>query len=190
MPLHPHKARHQELMSDVLVCLSQFDYVSARQIAFWLYGQTNDSALNATHRLIRTLLDLKLVLRRRAGDGIHRLILTRQGANKLGIRPGYDLSLLNARHHDETVRFLTVMHLQGFNVFGRGRIRREAPKFRDADGLVLDTLDAGYAVVLIRSNSIATVARIERLQKLIEVRGLGYQALLNQLHIHPAKTFE
>jgi len=188
MSTHRYHLRRQELIADALNCIAQFDHVSVRQLAFWLYAKDDASALASTHRLVRVMLAKKLVLLRRAGDGVHRYILTRYGAGKVGIKHGYDLSLLNAHLYNEIFHFLTVMHHQGFNVFGRGRIRREFPNFRDANGLVLDTVDDGFALVYIRNNTSATQSRIQRLKKLIEVRGLGHENLLKQLNVRQART--
>jgi hypothetical protein len=58
----------------------------------------------------------------------------------------------------------------------------------DADGLVLDALDAGYAIISVRNNSTATLARIQRLRHLIGIRGLGQESLLKQLDIRQART--
>jgi len=189
--MHPNHARHLELINDALTCISQFDTVSIRQLAFWLYGKTNFSALSCTHRLSRALLDKRLVLRRQGGDGIHRFVLAHKGANRLGIRAGYHASLLNAHLYAPVVEFLTIMHLQGFNVFGRGRIRQELGKaFQQADGLVIDSLDSGYAVIQVYANTTSVENRISNLRRLIEVRGIGSRALLNSMRIRMAQTHE
>lgn len=186
--MHPNRTRHLELVDDALTCIGQFDSVNIRQLAFWLYGEISLSSLSCTHRLIRTLLGKRLVLRRRGGDGIQRFVLACQGASRLGIRAGYHAPLLNAHLYDPVVEFLTIMRLQGFNVFGRGRIRSEAPQYFAADGLVLDTLDDGFGLIYIRNNTSATQGRLQRLKKLIEVRGLGHENLLKQLNVRQART--
>ena len=80
------------------------------------------------------------------------------------------------------------MHLQGFNIFGRGRIRRELDKkHRNADGFVLGAADEGYALIHIRHKTDAIEKRIETLRKFIEVRGLGDEALLLRMNVTPAR---
>jgi hypothetical protein len=187
--MHPHHARHRELIDDALSCIGQFDSITVRQLTFWLYGETNPSTLSCTHRLVRTLLAKKLILRRQGGDGIQRVVLASHGAKKAGTRAGYHVPLLNAHLYAPVVEFLTIMRLQGFNVFGRGRIRNEAPKYLAADGLVLDTLDDGYAVVQIQNCSEATFEKIWGLKKLLPVRGIGPDHLLKRLKLEPALTY-
>ena len=186
--MHPNRTRHLELVDDALTCIGQFDSVTTRQLAFWLYGESNLSTLSCTHRLVRTLLAKKLILRRQGGDGIQRFVLAHHGAKKVGIRPGYHVPLLNAHLYAPAVEFLTIMRLQGFNVFGRGRIRDKASRYLAADGLVLDTLDDGYAVVQIQNCSEATFEKIWNLKKLIPVRGIGPEHLLKRLKLEPVLT--
>lgn len=189
--MNPNHKRSKELENDFLKCLGQFGSATPRQLALWLFGETNASALTRAYRLSQRLLAKKLIVRRQEGDGKARYILGKSGAGRLGIKPGYDLSVLNARRHDAVIKFLTVMHLQGFNVFSRHRIWRELDKkYRLADGLVLDAIDTGYALVCVSSDTDTVRRRIAILQTFIEVRGIGESYLLKKIGLREASTCE
>lgn len=187
----PKQKRRQELEEDFLECLSQFGSVTLKQLSLWMYGDTNPSALTRTHRIAGRLLGQKLVLRRKGGDARTRYVLGYLGGARLGIRAGYALSQLNARQQEKIIEHLTIMHLQGFNIFGRRRIWRTLDKkYRQADGLVLDNLDVGYALVSIQAKTDAIERRIACLREFIEVRAIGDDKLLKKMGVRKANTYE
>lgn len=189
--MNPNYQRSKELEEDVLICLSQFGSTTAKQLALWLFGDTNPSAMTRSHRIARRLLGKRLVVQRQGGDGKARYILGNLGAARLGIRAGYALSHLNAKHQEKIIEHLTIMHLQGYNVFGRRRIWRELDKkYRQADGVVLDGLDEGYALIYVHAMTDAIQKRITNLKQFTAVRGIGKADLLQRLEIPPATTYE
>lgn len=189
--MNPNHLRSKELEKDFLICLSQFGSATPKQLALWLFGSTNPSALTGAHRIARRLLGKRLVVQRKGGDAKTRFILGNLGGARLGIRAGYALSLLNVKKQEKIVEHLTIMHLQGYNVFGRCRIWRELEKkYRQADGLVLDALDTEYALIFAPIVTDTIKKRIANLKAFTCVRGIGKATLLRELEILPATTYE
>jgi hypothetical protein len=190
MPQYRRRSRHEDLMKDALECISQFDFINARQLAFWLYADTDKSALALSGRLIRKMLAQGLLSRRRGGDGIYWYVLTRKAAHRLGLKHGMDISVLNARLNEKVVDFLTVKHHQGFRIYGPGKVRGTFPKgdvHRCADGFVMNKYEGAYALIHVHNDYPHMFERRDRLQAAkFRVMGLGTDSLLETLNLDRA----
>jgi len=178
---NPAKATTNELQ--VLQAIGQVGWLSATQIAKWVWGERNShSARVSADRVLKRLIAQGDVLRRDSSLRMSVYILTKAGAQRANegltqplFRHGYDLSQLDSARQRPAVDYLITQHQQGKIVLGIVGLRKamelgliEETGLRGADGIVIDDRTGEFKPILvIRNTHPELVKKAERIWKAV-----------------------
>jgi hypothetical protein len=165
----------------VLQAVGLVGWLSATQIASWVWGNTNaHSARVSADRVIKRLLEEGYLLRRDSSLRMSVFVLTKAGAIRANeglthqlFRHGYDLSQLDSARQRPAVDYLITQHHEGQTVLGLAGVRKAievgmlgVKGLRGADGFV-ENHETGEvkAVLVIRNAHPELVKKAKRLKK-------------------------
>ena len=165
----------------VLRAIGLVGWLSATQIARWLWGEGNaHSARVSADKVIKRLLDAGHVKRRESSLRMFVYILTKTGAIQANeglnveiFRHGYDLSQLDSARQRPVVDYLIGQAHKGKAVMGVAAIRKGLEigffgnlKINGVDGAVFDaTTGNNKYVLLVRNTHPELIKKAKRLKK-------------------------
>lgn len=173
------RARENEMR--VLQAIGLVGWLSAAQVAKWVWGEKNArSARVSADKVLKRLVAGNLVKRRESARRAFVFVLTNTGALRANegvrlplFRDGYDLSQLDVGRQAPAVEYLTAQHWAGKTVFGAASVRKAIADgvikelgLRGADGLVLDAETGEQrAVLVVRNTHPELIKKAKRLKK-------------------------
>lgn len=167
----------------VLQAIGLVGWLSATQIARWVWGEQNShSARVSADRVLKRLIEQGHVKRRDSSLRMCVYILTKAGAARANeglarelFRHGYDLSQLDSARQRPAVDYLITQHHAGKTVMGIAGLRKameiglvDVKGLEGADGLVIDA-DAGEykPILVIRNTHPELVKKARRIKKAV-----------------------
>jgi hypothetical protein len=175
----------------IMKLLATHDVATMMQIAEYVYHKTNDSAVAATQRKLKEMMNAGFVGRKKSNEGIYRYYLQTAGCYAVApyinfeATPGHDRSFLNCSRYDRTVEKMIrdaneVDTKMGEAIMlGRGALRRvRNGKFSDLDGIlgvrIGDETKMLKVYVKINAPNIVGIAKYEKANK----RALQFNTIL------------
>lgn len=193
--MNSNKATARENEMRVLQAVGLVGWLSAAQVARWVWGDENrHSARVSADKVLKRLQSTGLVLRRDSALGVYVYVLTAAGAIQANegvkiplFKDGYDLSQLDVGRQGPAVEYLTQQHRNGKTVLGAASLRKA---LRDgmltgrgwdgADGLVFDS-ETGeqHAVLVVRNTHPELIKKAKRIKREVgELELLGSAGML------------
>ncbi|WP_295997995.1 hypothetical protein [Rugamonas sp.] len=187
------KARENEMR--VLQAIGLVGWLSASQLAKWVWGEENlHSARVSADKVLKRLQTNGLVLRRDSALGVYVYVLTSTGAIQANegvkvplFKDGYDLSQLDVGRQGPAVDYLTAQHRIGKTVLGAASLRKAlrdgvvmGKGWAGADGLVFDS-ETGMqrAVLVVRNMHPELIKKAKRIKEEVgELELLGSAGIL------------
>lgn len=172
-------ARENEMR--VLQAIGLVGWLSATQVARWVWGTENArSARVSADKVLNRLVTDNLVKRRASALRAFVYVLTNTGAIKANegvrlplFRDGYALSQLDVGRQAPAVEYLTAQHWAGKTVLGSASLRKamadgivKGDDLRGADGLVIDAETGEQrAVLVVRNTHSELIKKAKRIKK-------------------------
>lgn len=188
-------AMARENESRVLQAIGLVGWLTAGQVAKWVWGDDNPhSARTSADKLLTRLRERGLILRRHSPLRAYAYVLTKAGAIQANegvkvplFRDGYALSQLDVGRQALAVAYLTGQHRSGKTVLGAASLRKALQDglltdmdSSGADGIVVDNETGELrAILVVRNTHPELIKKAKRIRKSVgELELLGSAGLL------------